>query len=121
VMPPAAGGVARLRVEQPNARAVEYLAVDRPRPDSAGLAALAGEYRSPELDARLRLGLVRDTLRAVRGWQAPVPLTPLYRDGFSAGDAGIVRFERDRKGKVTGLVLWAGRVRHLRFERVQRP
>ncbi len=121
VEPVAAGGAARLRVEQPNARAVEYLAVDRPRPDSAGLAALAGEYRSPELDARLRLGLVRDTLRAVRGWQAPVPLTPLYRDGFSAGDAGIVRFERDRKGKVTGLVLWAGRVRHLRFERVQRP
>jgi len=34
------------------------------------------------------------------------------------GDTGIFRFERDRRGRVTGLVLWAGRVRHLRFDRL---
>ena len=121
VLPAETGGPVRLRVEAPNARAVEYLAVDRPRPDSAALAALAGEYRSPELDARLRLFIRRDTLRLDRGWEDAVSLTPLYRDGFSAGDAGNIRFERDRKGRVTGFVLWAGRVRHLRFTRVSRP
>ena len=112
------GGSSRLRVEAPNTRAVDYVAVDRPRPDSAGLASLAGEYRSPDLDARLRLSLVRDTLRLGRGWQDPIPLTPLYRDGFVAGDAGNIRFVRDRRGRATGFVLWAGRVRHLRFDRV---
>lgn len=118
---PAPGAPVRLRVEAPNTRAVEYLAVDRPRPDSASLARLAGEYRSPELDARLRLFLLQDTLRLDRGWEHAAPLIPLYRDGFSAGNAGIVRFERDRRGRVTGFVLWAGRVRHLRFERVPKP
>jgi CubicO group peptidase (beta-lactamase class C family) len=115
---PAAGGPVRLRVEAPNTRAIEYVRVERPRPDSAALAALAGTYRSPELDARVRLFVTRDTLRLDRGWDRPVSLIPLYRDGFSVGDAGIFRFERDRRGRVTGLVLWAGRVRHLRFDRL---
>ena len=110
-----------LRVEAPNTRTVEYQWVERPRPDAAALAALAGEYRSPELDARLRIELARDTLRLDRGWQASIPLTPLYQDGFVAGGAGNIRFVRDRRGRVTGFVLWAGRVRHLRFERVARP
>jgi len=44
-------------------------------------------------------------------------LTPLYRDGFRAGGQGLIRFVRDGRGRVTGFVLWAGRVRHLRFER----
>ena len=121
LVPAAASAPVRLRVEEPNARAVEYVAVDRPQPDSAALAALAGEYRNPELDARVRLALVRDTLRLDRGWQAAIPLTPLYRDGFVAGDAGNIRFVRDRRGRVTGFVLWAGRVRHLRFDRVVKP
>jgi hypothetical protein len=59
-----------------------------------------------------------DTLRILRGWETPIALAPFYRDGFRAGTAGIIRFVRDVRGKVTGFVLWAGRVRHLRFERV---
>ncbi|MGQ0703905.1 MAG: hypothetical protein ACT4PM_12300 [Gemmatimonadales bacterium] len=43
---------------------------------------------------------------------------PVYQDGFRAGGLGIVRFTPDPRGRVTGLVLWAGRVRHLRFEKV---
>jgi hypothetical protein len=116
---PAAGGQpVRFRLEAPNTRAVEYLAVDRPRPDSAALAALAGEYRSPELDARIRFSVIGDTLRLDQRWENPMPLVPLYRDGFDLDGTGIVRFTRDKRGRVTGLVLWAGRVRHLRFERV---
>jgi len=115
---PAVGGPVRLRVEAPNTRAIDFVRVERPRPDSAALAALAGIYRSSELDARVRLFVTRDTLRLDRGWDRPVSLIPLYRDGFSVGDTGIFRFERDRRGRVTGLVLWAGRVRHLRFDRL---
>ncbi len=43
---------------------------------------------------------------------------PQYRDGFANDDFGIVRFLRDSRGRITGLVIWSGRVRHLRFERV---
>jgi hypothetical protein len=118
-VPGSGGQPVRLREEAPNTRPVEYVPVDRPRPDPAALAALAGEYRSPELDARLRFSVLRDTLRLDQGWQEAVPLTPLYRDGFDLGGTGIVRFVRDKRGRVTGMVLWAGRVRHLRFDRVQ--
>lgn len=61
-----------------------------------------------------------DTLRLETGhsWQAPIVMRPMYDDGFYAGGAGEIRFERDTRGKITGFVLWAGRVRHLRFERM---
>ena len=113
------GTPARVRLEAPNARTVEYVAVPRPRQEF--LASYAGDYRSPELDARFHLIVLRDTLKLDRGWEAPVAFLPLYRDGFSAGDYGLVRFERDRQGRVTGMVLWAGRVRHLHFERAVSP
>ena len=113
------GSPAKIRLEAPNTRTVEFVSVPRARQEF--LATYAGDYRSPELDARFHLVVARDTLRLDRGWQAPVAFLPLYRDGFSAGDFGLVRFERDRQGRVTGMVLWAGRVRHLRFERAVSP
>ena len=115
------GDQIRLRLEAPNARAVEYVAVPRPVPDAATLAGYAGEYRSPELDVTYRLAVRGDTLQIVRGWQTPIPLRSLYKDGFSAGDLGMIRFLRDGRSRVTGFVLWAGRVRHLRFERAGQP
>ena len=121
VLPGENGAPVRLVSKAPNARAVEYVAMPRSRPDAATLAGYAGEYRSTELDTRLRLSVKGDTLRLERGWEPPIAFRPLYRDGFFAGGAGLVRFERDRRGRVTGFVLWAGRVRHLRFEKVQTP
>jgi hypothetical protein len=112
---------ARLTLEAPNTRPAEYVRMPRSVPDAATLSAYAGDFRSRELDATLRLGVSRDTLRLERGWQNPIVLTPLYRDGFAAGNLGLIRFERDSRGRVSGLVLWAGRVRHLRFDRLARP
>jgi hypothetical protein len=57
-------------------------------------------------------------LRLDRDWQEPVPLRPIFRDAFSVGGGDIARFERDRRGKITGFVLYAGRVRHHRFTAV---
>ena len=118
VLPAAAGAALAIRSSAPNTRAIEYVAVPRARLDAAALAAYAGDYRSPELDTRIRLSVVRDTLRLERGWEAE-KLVPIYRDGFLfPGSGELVRFERDRRGRITGLVLYAGRVRHLRFARV---
>ena len=108
-----------LRVEAPNTRAIDFVPVPRVLPDAAGLAAYAGPYRSTELEATLRLTVLRDTLRLDREWQEPVPLRPLFRDGFSLPGGDIVRFERDRRGRITGFVLFAGRVRHHRFTAVR--
>ena len=110
---------AGLRVEAPNTRAIEYVPVPRTLPDPAALAGYAGAYRSPELDATIRLVVLRDTLRLERDWQEPVPLRPLFRDGFSIPGSDIARFERDRRGRITGFVLYAGRVRHHRFTAVR--
>lgn len=117
VVPGAAGRPVRLRQDSPNTRAVEYEAVPRPKLDGTTLAGYAGDYRSPELDAGYRFTVSADTLRFSRGWEPPMSLRPIYQDGFQAGNAGIVRFLRDPRGRVVGFVLWAGRVRHLRFEK----
>jgi CubicO group peptidase (beta-lactamase class C family) len=113
------GSPTRLLLEAPNTRSVEYLAVRRTPLDPTILASYAGAYQSPELGATLRLSQRGDTLRLERDWQDPIRLRPLYRDGFYAGGAGLIRFERDPRGRVSGFVLWAGRVRHLRFQRIE--
>jgi len=120
VVPAAAGAPLTLQVSAPNTRTIEFVAVPRARLDAASLAAYAGAYRSAELDATLHFSVSRDTLRLELGWQDAERLIPVYRDGFMIlGSGEIARFERDRKGRISGFVLYAGRVRHLRFTAVR--
>ena len=120
VIPATAGAPLRLQVNAPNTRMIELIAVPRAKLDAATLAAYAGEYRSPELATSIRLSVANDTLRLERRWQSAERLVPVYRDGFLfLGSGEIARFERDRRGRITGLVLYAGRVRHLRFTAVR--
>jgi CubicO group peptidase (beta-lactamase class C family) len=118
VSPGAPAGAVTLRVEAPNTRAVEYQAVARPALDARALAAYAGTYRSPELGVRYELAMQADTLKLLRGWEPPVALRPLYRDGFLMGEIGLARFLRDSRNRITGFEIWAGRVRHFRLDRV---
>lgn len=107
-----------LRWTAPGARPNDYARVEAPDTTPAALAALAARYRSPELDVGYPL-IVRDGALAVdAGWMGVEPLRPLYRDGFATPNGEILEFTRDARGRVTGYTLWAGRVRHLRFERV---
>ena len=110
------GGAIRLRVEAPAARAVEYERVEVPSNGPAALAAYAGNYTSPELGAHYSLVSRGDSLLLDEGWKGVTRFLPLYRDGFDV-DGNIVRFTRDARGRITGFVIWAGRVRHLRFVR----
>lgn len=118
VLPSVPGAPRRLRVVADGARPVDYVEVDRPELDRAALGAYAGRYRSVDLGAEHRLVIERDTLRVAGGWRPSQALTPLYRDGFLLPDRSIVRFLRGDGGVITGFVRWAGRVRHLRFERI---
>ena len=113
------GSPMRLRDEAPNARIVEWESVPRAALTPALLAQYAGEYQSPELNARYRVVAGADGLKLVHSdWETPQTLGPIYQDGFRAPELGLIRFTRDPKNRVNGFVIWAGRVRHLRFDKV---
>lgn len=109
-----------LRDEAPNARTVEWEMVPRPALTPALLAQYAGDYKSPELNASYRVVLNGDVLKLVHSdWETPITLGAVYQDGFRAAELGLIRFTRDKKNQVGGFVIWAGRVRHLRFDKVR--
>jgi hypothetical protein len=45
-------------------------------------------------------------------------LEPSYKDGFTRGGT-VIDVTRDSRGRITGFLVEAGRVRHLRFTRVR--
>jgi hypothetical protein len=108
------GTAIALRTEAPNARAADCSRAEMPLPSND---AYAGSYRSAELDATLTLTVRDGALRIEDGFRGTRPLAPLFRDGFSLADGERIRFTRDARGRVDGALLWAGRVRHLRFTR----
>ena len=75
-----------------------------------------GRYRSDELDLTVEVIDQDGRLVVVLPLGDEIPLRPLYPDGFAG--PGTVRFDRDRRGRVTGLRIFAGRVRAVAFARV---
>ncbi len=104
-----------LSAEAQGSRTVEYVRVDAPLPSFTNYS---GRYRSPELDAVATLAMRGDTLVMDQSWRGTVALKPLFRDGFALPSGERLRFTRDARGRLTGYAVWAGRVRHLRFDRL---
>jgi len=87
-------------------------------PTKAQLAAFGGTYRSTELDTDMRIA-ASDTALVLTGRRpGSLVMRPIFTDGFR-GDAGVLEFSRDATGRVTGFVINAGRVRALRFDRIE--
>ena len=107
-----------IKRETPGARAVDLVRVEAPVKGAAAIAAYVGRFTSPELGAEFNVVVQGDSLLVDRGWRGTESLTPIFRDGFVLADGKRIRFTRDARGRVAGLLLWDGRVRHLRFERV---
>ena len=85
----------------------------------AQLAEYAGDYRSDEVDATHTWKVEKGQLVALRRTTgARACSSPAYKDGFTRG-GNVIDVQRDAKGRITGFVLESGRVRHLRFTRVQ--
>lgn len=74
-----------------------------------------GRYHSEELNVDLEVVDRNGALEVELPLGGARVLRPIYRDGFSGGPT--VRFDRDRRGRVTGLRIFAGRVRGVAFER----
>ena len=88
-------------------------------PTAGQLAAYAGSYWSDELETRFRV-VVRDGgLVVQQRLGEETKLTPTFADGFTS-PSGAVIFTRDRRGRVNGFGIWAGRIRDVRFAREDR-
>jgi hypothetical protein len=88
------------------------------KPASSVLDGYAGRYVSEEIPRELHITVVDGKLR-IGTWgraPAPEPLGALTRDVFKTDDGGI-RFERDPKGRVGGLVVSGNGFHEIRFAR----
>jgi hypothetical protein len=93
-------------------------AIEPSAPLRAALAALAGDYWSPELGAGYRIALASDSLVLHARNLPESALGPTVRDEFEDAAAGFtLHFTRDRARRVTGFTLAAGRTQGLWFER----
>lgn len=85
-------------------------------PKPADLEAYAGTYHSEEIDTTYTMyvdgGKLKVRFRPAQRFE----LTPVYADAFE-GDGDVLRFTRDGSGRVDGFLVYAVRVRHLRFVR----
>lgn len=83
-----------------------------PKPEE--LAAFAGTYYSDEIDTTYDLFVEGGALKVRFRPAMRFTLAPVYEDAFE-GDGNVLRFTRDPAGGITGFLVYAGRVRHLRF------
>lgn len=109
-------GTRRLTMTDAEGRTRAYEEVVPPSNNSLRLEDYTGAYRSPELDVRYDVAVDNGQL-TLRFPPGPLlRLSPMYRDGFTSAGR-TVRFVRDATGRVTGFLVFAGRVRGVRFER----
>ncbi len=99
-----------LAPQAPPAAATLAVAAPVPPVPAAWARAVAGTYHSDELDARYRLALAGDTLTLTVGETPPFALALLGEDRVGARGLELTPV-RDGAGRVTGLLLAAGRVR----------
>ncbi len=96
-----------------------FIAESEWTPTTADLASLAGDWHSPEAQATFTVSVEGDKAFVVQKPILKLPMTPLYKDHFSAGNF-VVWFTRDRAGKIDNLHVGGSRMRDMLFERVRK-
>jgi len=86
---------------------------------ATSLNSLAGSYSSDEADATYLVEIINNVV-----WinNKPFPafkLSPSFKDGFFSADGDLYEFRRDKKGKVTRLLVSTGRAAHVSFNKVK--
>lgn len=110
------GAVKRLSELADGARPREYLPVPVATPSASDLAGYAGRYFSAELEVFYTVTVEKDALVVKRQWERR-NLQPAFADAFEMGGGRVLRFTRRADGAVDGFEIFAGRVRHVRFEK----
>lgn len=97
---------------------VTFTRVDTVALTPAKLAEYAGDYRSNEVETTQTWKVEKGQLALYANERRLGVLEPSYKDGFTRGNT-VIDVQRDAKGHITGYLVEAGRVRHLKFTRVQ--
>jgi CubicO group peptidase (beta-lactamase class C family) len=97
---------------------LESLTASTYAPAPAELDALAGEYRSAELQTSYHLVVDDGRLVARHFRTGLLPLQPVDQDVFLAPGFGRIQFVRDEDDRVIAFTANSARIRGLRFERV---
>ncbi len=97
-----------------------YEPVDEFQPSEADLRAYEGEFYSHDAETTLTIIVEEGHLEVRRRPDDSFRLSPVYSDAFTAGQLGLIRFDRDESGTVVELRLRQGRVYDMRFQRVER-
>ena len=95
-----------------------YKEVPPPDTSAAMLAGYVGTYLSDELDYKLAVAIKDGKLVLLQRPSNTYQMRPTYRDDFSAGPIGTIRFARNAAGAVTGFSIYAGRAIDVRFKKV---
>ena len=88
-------------------------------PDAEALAPFAGEYDSAELEVRWRVSVDGEQLKLHPPRGEAMPLSPAFPDAFTG--IGLMRFQRDEAGTITGFEVDMGRTRGIAFRRLAPP
>ncbi len=110
------GRDSRVRVTDEFGTVDTFERVEHASPTPEQLRTLAGTYVSDEAEVTVRVDVEPDSLVVKRRPDATLKLTPVYADAFR-GSIGLVRFHRDRGGRVAELSVQQDRVWDLRFRR----
>ena len=110
-------GKPTLRAEQQQLGADVYELVSAFAPTAAQLAEFAGTYYAEELDATYQITADSSGLAVGLHGRSLAHVTPTYADAFGGEQGESFLFLRDRKGRVTGFTVQAGRVRNIAFAR----
>lgn len=110
--------VSVLRIVYDGVDSITFTRVATWSPNSAQLAALAGEYRSVDVDLPWHLAIDHDSLVVRRRDGQRDVLVPRYTDAFTAPSQGwLVTLRRDRAGRLTGFDVGLQRTRTVTFRR----
>ena len=98
---------------------VQSIGYDKANYSDEDLSAFTGQFYSPELDASYGVESNDGHLNLIVNQKPISPLNPLMHDTFSNNRFGLFQFEKDSNGTITGFTLAAGRVKNLKFSRVE--
>jgi CubicO group peptidase (beta-lactamase class C family) len=112
--PGAAGAPLRMRDSDGRSKPRLWEAVPAFAPTPADLGAFAGTYYSEEIDTTYTFYVEDGKLKARFRPAQRFELRPVYADAFEV-EGDVLRFTRDSSGSVDGFLVYAGRIRHLRF------
>ena len=85
---------------------------------SGGIAAYAGEFHSDELDVTWRIVMKDSVIEVGMLGSWSFRPQPIFRDAFALPEAVVLRFTRDKRGRIDGLLADMPRTRGIRFGKV---